>query len=135
MVGSVESGVEIGREASAKSRPSLRPVGWFLAVSYGIGAPLIAILQYSNSVLSARFDLPPWLIYLTAAIQLSCVPLILSRRYVRSAAFALSATTVGAAISHIRIGSPPTALPAVVYTAVQLWFGVRVGADHTEPWA
>lgn len=96
-----------------------------MALSYGIGGPVGAILEYRASILSERFELPAGLIYLAMAIQLACVPLLFSKRHARIAAVALSATTIGAAISHLRIGSPLTAIPALLYTVVQLWFAAR----------
>lgn len=102
-----------------------RLVAWFLAVSYGIGAPLVAVLEIAASTLSERFGVPAWLILATAVVQLVCVPLVFSGRHAPRAAVVLSAITVGAAISHIRIGSPSTAVPALLYTGIQVWFGIR----------
>ena len=41
---------------------STRVLAWFLAVSYGVGAPLMAILEHGSQLFSQRFDLPPELI-------------------------------------------------------------------------
>lgn len=53
--------------------------GWFLAVSYGLGAPYTAFLEYRSQVLSQRFDIPPELVYLTSALQLGCAMVVLVR--------------------------------------------------------
>jgi hypothetical protein len=104
---------------------SLRAIAWFLAVSYSIGAPLGAFVELRGSFLSTRFGLPAGLIYLVSAIQLACALLILSRRHASLAAMVLSVTTIGAAASHLRIGSPLTSIPALLFTAVQVWFALR----------
>ena len=97
----------------------------FLAISYGLGAPLTAFVEYRIQVLSLRFDLPPWLVYLTCAVQLACAVGVLVRPLASRAAAALTATTLGAIFAHLRIGSPMTAAPALVYTLIQIWFGRR----------
>ena len=101
-----------------------RVAAWFLAVSYGVGAPLGAYFEFSRAALSDRFDLPAWLIYLSSVLQLVCAPLIVSRRYRRLAAALLTLTTIGAAGSHVRIGAPLTAIPALVFSAIQIWVGL-----------
>ena len=78
--------------------------------------------------MSERFGLPAWLIYGTAVIQLLCVPLVLWKRYARYAAVTLSVITVGAALSHFKIGSPLTSVPALFYTGMQLWLAAHRGA-------
>jgi hypothetical protein len=65
------------------------------------------------------------LIYLVCIVQVVCAASVLVRRLAPWAAAALTVTTLGAVASHVRIGSPMTALPALIYTAVQLWFGFR----------
>jgi DoxX-like family len=97
----------------------------FLAVSYGLGAPLAAFLEYRGHTLSQRFGYPPELIYCVSAIQCLCAGGVLVRRLAPWVAGGLTVTTLGAIVSHLRIGSPLTALPAVFYTAVQVWFGLR----------
>ncbi len=112
----------------------LRIGAWFLAISYGIGAPLTAVIEYRSQTFSQRFDLPPELIYLTCAVQLVCSIGVLVRPLAFWAAVALSVITLGAIGSHVKIGSPETAVTAVVYTAVQVWFGLmsRAGASRTK---
>ena len=96
----------------------------FLALSYAIGGPLTAIIEYRSQTLSQRFDLPQELIYLTCVVQLVCSIGVLVRPVAPWAAAALTVVTLGAIGSHLRIGQPVTALTAVVYTAVQIWFGL-----------
>ncbi len=99
--------------------------GWFLAVSYAVGAPLTAILEYRGQMLSQRFEYSPWLIYLTCAMQALCAIGILLKPTRVAAAAALTVITLGAFASHLRIGSPATSGPAILYTAIQAWFGLR----------
>ncbi len=103
---------------------ALRPTAWLLALCYGIGAPLAAFLEVRGHALSQRFDLPQALIFGVCVLQLGCAVAVLVRRLAPWAAAALTPTTVGAIASHIRIGSPVTALPALFFTVVQVWFGV-----------
>jgi len=103
----------------------VRVAAGFLALSYAIGAPLTAYIEYTGHVLSVRFGLPPALVYLTCAVQLLASIGVLVRSLAPWAAAALTVITVGAIASHLKIGSPLTALPAVVYTVIQVWFGLR----------
>lgn len=104
---------------------SLRIVGGFLAISYGIGAPVTAIAELRSAALSERFGLPPELIYLTCAVQLACAPAVLVRALAPWAALALTAVTIGAIGAHLNTESPVRAIPAVLYTGLQIWFGIR----------
>jgi len=97
----------------------------FLAVSYGIGAPWTALLEVRGALFSKRFDVPPALIELTCAVQMLAALGLFSRRFAPWAAAALTVITLGAIAAHFRIGSPATALPAVLYTAVQVWLGLE----------
>ena len=60
-----------------------------------------------------------------SAVQVLCSIGVLVRPFALWAAAALTVTTVGAIASHLRIGSPTTAVTAVIYTAIQVWFGLR----------
>lgn len=103
---------------------SARVVAWLLALSYGLFAPVTAIMEYRDQTLSERFDLPPALIHITCLVQVVCALGVLHRPTAVWAAAILSFTTVGAIGAHVRIGSPWTAATAVVFTAVQIWFGI-----------
>ena len=107
----------------------VRAAAVFLAVSYTAGGPVVAFLEYTSQTLSQRFDLPPALIYLTAAVQLACAVGVLVRPLAVWGAGALTIITVGAVASHLSIGSPVTALPALFYTGIQVWFGLRIRAQ------
>jgi hypothetical protein len=112
----------------------LRVAGWFLAISYGIGAPVTAIAELRGPALSEKFGLPSELIYLTCAIQLASSPALLIRPLARWPALALTIVTVGAIGAHLYIGSPLAAVPALFYTAVQIWFGVKsIGTGSDLP--
>ncbi len=110
---------------------SVRVAAWFLALSYGLGGPVAVFLEFRSHTLSERFDLPPALIYLTCTVQLVCSIGVLVRPFALWAAAALTVITLGAVASHVRIGSPATAVAAVVYTAVQVWFGLMSRARAT----
>jgi hypothetical protein len=107
-------------------------VGGFLAVSYGVGAPAIAILEYRGQWLSQRFHIPPELVYLTCAVQLLSAVGVLVSSVASWAAAALTVTTLGAMALHARIGSPMTGIPAAVFTAVQIWFGLERRRWHVQ---
>jgi hypothetical protein len=111
---------------SSTSERWLSIAAGFLAISYGVGAPLTAILEHRSHLLSRRFDLAPELVYLTCGVQLVCSIGVLVKPIASWAAVGLTVTTLGAIASHLRIGSPLTAVPAIIYTAVQVWFWRRV---------
>jgi hypothetical protein len=102
-----------------------RITAWFLAVSYGAGAPAMAMLEFRRHLFSQRFDWPPALIYMTCVVQLACALGVLAPRLAVASAVGLTVTTLGAVASHFRIGSPLAAAPALLYTAVQVWFGIE----------
>ena len=55
-------------------------VAWVLAISYMVGAPLAAFLEYNCQTLSKRFDYPSELIYATCIVQFFCsIGLLLPR--------------------------------------------------------
>ena len=59
------------------SRPSaherwVRVAAGFLAISYAVGAPLTAYIEYGSHTISQRFGYPPAFIYLICAVQLVC---------------------------------------------------------------
>jgi hypothetical protein len=82
------------------------------------------MLELRGHVLSQRFDLPPALILAVCGLQLACAAGVLVPRFAPWAAALLSATSLGAIGAHIRIGSPVTALPAVLFTVLQVWYGL-----------
>jgi uncharacterized membrane protein YphA (DoxX/SURF4 family) len=105
----------------------VRRAGVLLALSYGLGAPIGVALELRSHLFSQRLGLPPSLIYVTSFVQFVCAFGVLQPRYARLAAAALTITTLGAIGSHIRIGSPETAVGAALFTALQVWFGFRSG--------
>ncbi len=96
---------------------------WFLAISYGLAAPITAYFEATQGLISARFDYPPGLVYLVCASQVVAVGGLFVRSLAPWAAAGLSVITLGALVSHLKIGSPLTAVPAVLYTVIQVWFG------------
>lgn len=110
----------------------IRMAAWFLAVSYALGAPVAAVAEFRSEALSTRFDLPSVLIYLTCAVQLVSAIGVLVRPLAAWAALALTLTTLGAIGSHVRIGSPETSIAAIVYTTIQIWFGLMSRSRSTR---
>ena len=86
---------------------------------------MCAALEYRGQVISQRFDLPPELIYLTSILHVFCALGVLIRPFAIWAAAGLVLITLGATGAHFRIGSPLTALPAILYSALQIWFGLN----------
>lgn len=110
----ITSGTKMFRELPK----TIQVAGWFLLVTYVLGSLSVAVMEYQSQVLSERFDYPPELIYFTCLIQLVCAILLTSKRLAP-----LTVLSLGAVASHLRIHSPLTALPAVGYTFLQIWFG------------
>lgn len=50
----------------------VRGVAVFLAIAYGMGAPIAAVVEYRSGFLSERFGYPPALIYATSLLQFGC---------------------------------------------------------------
>lgn len=117
---------------SARDRWS-RVVAWFLAISYGIGGPLMAFVEHESHLFSQRFDLPPEVIYLTCVVQFACAIGVLVRPFAAWAAAGLTVMTLGAIALHLRMHSPATAMPALLYTVVQVWFWYRTRAGERAP--
>jgi hypothetical protein len=111
--------------SDTSQRRLLRISAWFLAISYGVGAPLVGVAEFRGAVLSARFGLPPELIYVTCAIQLASAPAVLVPALAPWAAMALSVTTIGAIGAHLTTATPLRAIPAVACTVLQVWFGLE----------
>lgn len=104
--------------------------GWFLCLSYAIGSPAFAILEARTGLLSERFNYPSEFLYLVSGVQFVCALLLFARRLAPWSAVVLTVLSVGAVISHLRINSAITAIPALVYTAIQVWYGIRVYREH-----
>lgn len=83
----------------------VRVAAWFLALSYGLGAPVGAFFEFRSHTFSERFDLPAELIYLTCAVQFACSIGVLLRPFALWAAAALTVTTLGAIASHLKIAT------------------------------
>jgi hypothetical protein len=97
----------------------------FLAISYGVGAPMAAVLEQRSQFLSRRLHVAPELVYATCAVQLVCAIGVLVRPLASWAAAVLTVTTLGAMALQFRMGSPLKALPAAAYSAIQIWFGLE----------
>ena len=100
--------------------------GWFLTLSYALGAPAYAIVEARTGLFSERFDYSPEFLYLVAAGQFACSLVLFVRRLAPWSSAVLTILALGAVVSHFRIGSPITSLPAVGYVAIQIWYGSRM---------
>ena len=100
--------------------------GWFLFVSYAIGSPAFAIVEAKTGLLSQRFDYPPEFLYVVSGTQFICSLALFARKLAPWSVIVLTVLSVGAVFSHFRIDSPVTALPALAYTAIQMWYGFRL---------
>jgi hypothetical protein len=109
-----------------------RIVGWFLLLSYAIGSPAFAIAEARTGVFSQRFDYSPEFLYLVSGIQFGCALVLFVRSAAPWSALVLTILTVGAIVSHFRIGSPVSAFPALVYTVLQVWYGLRMYRQHGD---
>ncbi|MDX1554623.1 MAG: hypothetical protein R3212_01210 [Xanthomonadales bacterium] len=99
---------------------------WFLAVAYGLGSLAFASAEALTGIFSARFDYTPEFLYFVSAVQFGCAVLLARNKAVLPALFALTVMSLGAVFSHFRIGSPLTSVPSLGFTALQVWYGLRV---------
>lgn len=76
--------------------------------------------------MSLRFGYTEEFIFFICIVQLLCSLALLAPRLILWSIAALTVISIGAVASHIKIDSPLTALPAVAYTLVQIWFAYRV---------
>jgi len=106
--------------------------GWFLMLSYAIGAPAYAIVEARTGLFSERFDYSPEFLYLVAGVQFVCALVLFVRAVAPWSSAVLTLLALGAVYSHFRIGSPLTSLPAVAYTLIQIWYGIRVYRQNQE---
>ena len=100
--------------------------GWFLLLSYAVGAPVFAIVEAKSGLFSERFSYPSEFLYLVSAAQFICALVLFVRALAPWSAVVLTVITIGAVFSHVRIDSAISALPALAYTAIQIWYGIRV---------
>ena len=100
--------------------------GWFLFLSYAVGSPAFAIVEAKTGLFSERFNYPSEFLYLVSGTQFVCSLVLFVRALAPWSAIVLTLITIGAVLSHIRIDSAVTALPALAYSAIQIWYGIRV---------
>lgn len=106
--------------------------GWFLFLSYAVGSPVFAIVEARTGIFSGRFNYLPEFLYFVSAAQFVCSLVLFKRALAPWSAMVLTVITVGAVISHLRINSAVTALPALMYTAIQIWYGFRMYRQHRD---
>jgi uncharacterized membrane protein YphA (DoxX/SURF4 family) len=98
---------------------------WFIVLCYVVGSPVTGIVEFRTQALSQKFDLPPAFLYAVCAAQVACAVAVFSKRLAPWAALILSVITLGAIGTHLRNESPLTAIPALVCTVIQAWFGIK----------
>ena len=101
-------------------------VGWFLTLSYVVGSPIFAVVEANTGVFSDRFGYSSGFLYLVSAVQLVSGSVLFVRFLAPWSIAVLTILAIGAVVSHVRIDSPLTGLPALGYTALQIWYGVRI---------
>jgi len=109
-----------------------RVAGWFLFVSYAFGSPVFAVLEAKTGVFSARFNYPPELLYLVSGVQFICALVLFRRALAPWSIVILTILSLGAVVSHLKINSVATALPALLYTVIQVWYGIQVYRQHRD---
>ena len=100
--------------------------GWFLFLSYAVGSPVFAIIEAKTGLFSERFNYSSEFLYLVSGTQFICSLVLFVRALAPWSAVILTVITAGAVFSHLRIDSAITALPALAYSAIQIWYGIRV---------
>ena len=118
---------ETGTAAVSRWR---RVAGWFLFVSYAFGSPVFAVVEAKTGVFSARFNYPPELLYLVSGVQFFCALVLFRRALAPWSTVILTVVSLGAAVSHLKINSVATALPALLYTVIQVWYGIQMYRQH-----
>ncbi len=111
----------------------LRITAWFLAVTYGLGAVFTTFAELQSGALSERLGVPSELIVISSAVQLVCAPALFVRRLAPWAALALTVITAGAIGVHWSAGEPARSIPAVLYTGLQVWFGMASRGANAAP--
>jgi hypothetical protein len=107
-------------------------IGWFLAISYGVGSPVFGIVEFRTGIFSQRFDYSSEFLFLVTGAQFVCALLLLSKRTAPWSAALLTVFSLGAVYSHFKIGSPLTAIPSAILTAMQVWYGYRIYRQNQE---
>ena len=109
-----------------------RIAGWFLFLSYAIGSPIFAIVEAKTAAFSERFNYPPEFLYFVSGVQFICALVLFRRAIAPWSTVILTVLSLGAVASHIRINSAATALPALIYTAIQVWYGIQMYLQHRD---
>lgn len=104
--------------------------GWFLMLSYLIGSPVFAITEARTGIFSERFGYSSEFLYLVSGTQVVCALVLFVRLLAPWSSAILTVLTSGAVVTHLRIDSPITALPALGYSLLQIWYGIRVYRSH-----
>lgn len=115
--------------------PATRPGGrvrlavGFVALSYAVGAPVAVLMEYRYGMVSGGLGLPGQVVLLAAAVQLCCSVAILFRVTANLATAALTVISIAVAVSYIRGGATLASVPALAYSVVQVWLGLRLCSE------
>lgn len=96
----------------------------FLIASYGIGAPVVAALEYRFGSVSAGLGLPQDVIFLAAAVQFCASVALPLRNAVNLGTALLTVISLGTAAASFRAGWFLAGVAAVAYTLIQVWLGL-----------
>lgn len=96
----------------------------FLVASYGIGAPLVAALEYRFGSVSTGLGLPQDVIFLAAAVQFCASIALPLRNAVNLGTALLTVISLGTAAASFRAGWFLAGVAAVAYTLIQVWLGL-----------
>ena len=99
--------------------------GWFVFISYAVGSPAMIAVEFRGEVVSQRFGLMPEFVYVVGLVQFVCAFLLFSPRMATWSLATLSVLSAGAVGLHLKIGSPLTGVPALAYTALQVWIAIQ----------
>lgn len=110
----------------------IRITGRFLFLSYFICGPGFAIADFYTGIFSERFGYPSVFIYLIGLTQFACSIALFSRRTAAWSLAVLTVICIGAIASHLMINSPLTALPALGYACLQIWYWYHIRHNSDE---
>lgn len=100
-----------------------------VALSYAVGAPVAALLELHQGMVSGSLGLPEDVVFLAAAVQLCCAVAILFRATANLATATLTVISIGVAVSYLRGGAMLASVPALALTVVQVWLGLRLCSE------
>lgn len=109
-----------------------RVSGWFLFLSYAVGSPVFAMVEAKTGIFSERFNYPSEFLYFVSGVQFVCAFMLFKRALAPWSSVVLTVLSLGAVMSHLRINSVVTSLPALAYTIIQVWYGIQMYRQHRD---